>query len=306
MQAQVATSTLAYTPEAVYGITPAAPTFTALDRVDFTVGLTSDSLVSNTIRNDRQTSYARRGNSSTEGDLTVELTPDNYDVFLEAALQGTWTTNKLQIGNIQRSFAFEQGFDFSGGTGTEKEYRVMNGVIVNTMSMDITTDELVTATFGLMGATETPFSATPADATYTVPPAKDIFYHEDGTFSVDGIAVCYLSAISFELTNNAEITRTLGACPPSISSGKVNVTGTVTALFESTAMYNKYINNEDTILDFTLATTDQNETLHFEFHRVKFTSGTITATGEAGVTVEMGFEAIYSDTDGNTMTITRV
>jgi hypothetical protein len=300
-QAQTSTSTLAYVPETVFGQTPASPAFIALPRTDFTLGLTSEQLTSSTINSNRQTTYSRRGNSSVEGDLSVELTPDNYDDFLQAALQGTWATNVLKIGKIQRSFAFEQGFDFV----TESRYRVFNGVIVNTMSMEVTTDSLVTATFGLLGASETTFSTTPADASYTAALSKPIFYHEGGSFNEGGSPVGYLSAISFELTNNVAGNKALGTVGfRNITSGRVSVTGSVTGLFESTALYDKYRANTDSSLSFTLVAGA--ETLTFSFPKVKYTTGGITASGDAGVTVELGFEAIYDATDVSSLTITRV
>lgn len=302
-QASVSTTTLAYVPEQEYGETPALPAFIAIDRVDYTPTLNSDSLTSETIRSDRQTTYSRRGNSSVEGDLVVELTPDNYDVFLEAALQGTWATNQLKIGKVQRSFTFEQGFDFGGG---ELAYRLHRGMIVGSMSMEITTDDLVTMTFGFTGASESAFSETSADGSgYTAAPVKPIFYHEDGTFREGGVEVGYFQSLSLELNNNVEGQRTLGTTGfHSVSSGKVAVTGSVTGLFENTDLYNKYINNTDSSISFTL--TAGAESLQFTLHKVKYTSGGITATGDSGVTVELDFEAIYDGTAGNTMTITRV
>lgn len=301
-QAQTSTSTLAYVQETVLGQTPASPAFKPLARTDFTGGLSTENLTSETIRPDRQTVYSRRGNSSVEGSFSVELSPDTYDEFLQAVTQGTWTANKLQIGKIQRTFAVEQGLELEGGY----QYRVLNGVAVNTMSMEITTGDLVSASFGLVGMTETDFSASSADANgYEIVPPKDIFYHEDGTFREGGVDVGYLSAINFEINNNVTGTRALGTTGfRNVTSGKVSVTGSVTALFESTALYNKFVNNTDTSLGFTL--TAGAESLQFEFHRIKYTNANITASGDAGVEVEMDFEALYDATAGNTLTITRV
>lgn len=307
-QAPVSTSTLAYVPEVVYGVTPATPAFIAIDRVDYTPSLNSDSLSSETIRSDRQTTYARRGNSSVEGDLVVELTPDNYDDFIEAALQGTWTSNVVKIGKVQRSFTFEQGFDF-GTASPSMQYRLHKGMMVGSMSLEVNTDDLVQITFGLTGTTESAFSGTSADASgYTAVATKPIYYHEDGSFNEGGSPVAYLQSISLELNNNVTGERTLGTTGyHSVSSGKVNVTGTVTGLFESVTLYNKYVNNTDSSLSFTLGTAaaGTGETLTFTLHKVRYTSGGITASGDAGVTVELDFEASYDATAANTMTITR-
>jgi hypothetical protein len=303
-QAQTSTSTLAYVAETVYGVTPASPAFKELPRVESTLGLNRDQLSSNTIRADRQTLFSRAGNSSVEGDVTVELTPVVYDDFIEAALQGTWTGDELQIGKIQRSFTVERGFEFPG---VNTEYQAWRGCIVGTMSQEITTDNLVTTTFGITGATESDFSASSLDTSggYTPAPVRDIYYHEDGVFRLDGVEVGSFSALSWELNNNVTGNRTLGVVGyRNITSGKVKVTGNVTGLMESTDLYNKYVNNEDATIGYTL--TVDGESQQYEFHKVKLTSGGITATGDAGVEVEFGWEAIYDATEGNTMTITRV
>lgn len=301
-QAQGSRRTVGYIAETTPGTTPASPQFVGLEYVDFDLALNTENLSDPSIRADRQTSYSRRGNASTDGTLSVVMCPDNFDTLLEAALQGTWTSNQLKIGTTQRSFAFEEGFDF----GTNQRYRVFNGVVVNTLAMEVTTDALVTASFGLLGHTVTEFGATSVDANgYTVPATKDKFYHEDGTFNEGGAPVGYLSSIAFELTNNAVGNRGLGTTGfRDITSNKVGVTGSVTALFESVDLYNKYRNDVDSSLQFTLNANA--ESLTFFFPRIKYTSGTITSTGDAGVTVEMAFEALYDNTAGNTLVITRV
>lgn len=301
-QAQGSRRTVGYIAETTPGTTPASPQLAGLEYVDFNLALNTENLSDPSIRPDRQTSYARRGNSSTDGDLSLVLCPDNYDALLEAALQGTWSSNQLKIGTIQRSFAFEEGFDF----GTSQSYRVFNGVVVNTLAMEVTTDALVTATFGLLGRTVSEFAGTSVDANgYTAPLAKDKFYHEDGTFNEGGSAVGYLSSISFELNNNATGNRALGTTGfRNVTSNKVAVTGTVTGLFESVDLYNKYRNDLDSSLQFTL--NADAESLTFFFPRIKYTSSTITSSGDAGVTIEAAFEALYDNTAGNTLVITRV
>lgn len=297
-QAQTSRRQLAIIPEVTYGVTPATPQTQLLEFVSFNGELKADRLTDPSIRADRQTSYSRRGNSSTEGDLEVVLAPDNFDILLEAATQGIWTANVLKIGSTQRSFAIEEGFvDLD-------QFRVFNGMVVNTMAMEITTDALVTATFGMIGKSTTAFSTAAIDETPTGVTAKDKFFHEGGTFNEGGAAVASLSAISFEINNNVSGNNALGSTGfRNVTSGKVAVTGKVTGLFESVDLYNKYKNDTDTSLSFTLIAGA--ESLTFTFHRVKYTSASISSSGDAGVTVEMDFEALYDATATNTLTITR-
>lgn len=298
-QAQSSLVQVAIIPEVTYGTTPATPQTQLLEVVNFNGAEKPNTLTDPSIRADRQTSYARRGTNSTDGELEVVLAPDNYDILMEAALQGTWATNTLKIGSVQRSFAIEQGFTDLA------QFRVFNGVVVNTFAMDVTTDALVTAKFGLIGKSTTAFSGTSIDVTPTAVTVKDKFYHEGGSFNEGGSAIASLSAISFELNNNVNGNYALGSTGfRTVTSGKVSVKGKVSGLFESVALYDKFKNNTDSSLSFTLVAGI--ESLTFTFHKVKYTSGGITMKGDAGVTVELDFEAIYDATALNTMTITRV
>lgn len=51
---------------------------------------TTDTIESNELRSGRTKSAPRKGNSSSEGSLDVELSPDTYDDILEAALRSRW------------------------------------------------------------------------------------------------------------------------------------------------------------------------------------------------------------------------
>ncbi|MCQ2081588.1 MAG: phage tail tube protein [Lachnospiraceae bacterium] len=52
---------------------------------------TTESIESNELRKGRTRSAPRKGNSSAEGSLDFELSPQTYDDFFEAALRGEWT-----------------------------------------------------------------------------------------------------------------------------------------------------------------------------------------------------------------------
>jgi hypothetical protein len=291
---------LAFIPETVFGTTPATPQTQLIEFVSFDADLTSEQLNSAAIRADRQIGFSRRGNLSAEGSLVVEMAPDNYDTFLEATLGGTWTTNVLKIGNTARSFAFEEGFmDIA-------QFRVFNGVTFNSLSMEVTPDALVQATFGLMGSTATAFTGTSIDSTPTAITKKDVFFHEGGTINEGGAPVAFVTGITFELTNNLAGNRALGSSSyRSMTLGRAEVTGTVTALFESVTLYNKYRNSTTSSLSFVLSAGSPAETLTFTFPDVRYTSGTLQRADTGPVLVELGFTAVYDSASATSLQITR-
>ena len=290
---------LAFVPEVTYGVTPATPQTQVLDFVNFTGGLNPQTISDPTIKSNRQKSYARRGNVATEGSLEVVLRPDNYDTFVEAALMGSWVANTLKVGTTKRSFAIEQSFQELA------QHRVFNGTTVATMAINVPLNELVTATFGFQGANTTAFTGTSVDATPTAVTSKPGFFHEGGVFKEGGVTVGYLSSIQFELNNNVTTNYALGVLGArDVSAGVVSITGTVTALFEDVSFYNKFVANTDSSIEFTL-TAETAETMTFKMARVKYTSGSIPVNSDGPLSVEMKFEALYDDTDGSAMTVTR-
>ena len=300
-QASSSNTQLAYIAETVFGVTPDTPNTQLLEYVDFTGNLNAAALEDPSITPSRQQSYSRRGNVMSEGALNVILCPDNYDDFLESALMGTWTTNVLKVGSTRKSFAIEQGFkDLT-------QFRVFNGMVVNTLNVAINTEGLVTTSFGFMGKSTTAFSGTSIDATPTSVSSKDKFFHENGTFKEGGSTVGYLSSIDFTLTNNYTATYALGSTSVrDLTAGQVAITGTVTALFENVTFYNKFINNTESELEFTLTAGSPAETLTFNLPRVKYTAADLPIPGNSQpINVTMQFSAIYDSTDATSLTITR-
>jgi hypothetical protein len=290
---------VAFIPEVTFGVTPALPQTQLIEFVDFKGSLERPLITDPSIRSDRQVSYVRSGNESVQSDLEVVLCAGNYDVLIEAVFQGTWTTNVLKLGTTQRSFAFEEGFTDLA------QYHTFNGCVFDTLSMDIATDRFVSAKFGMRGATETAFSGTSIDTTPTAVVAKPKFYHVGGTFKEGGATVGYMSAINWQIKNGLNASNALGASGVrKITSGKIEVTGKVTGLFEDVVMYNKFRNNTDSLIEFTL--TDGTNSHTYLFPKVKYTKAMINGSGDGPLTVESEFTAVYDPTSATSVQLTRV
>lgn len=290
----------AFVPEVTFGVTPATPQTQLIEVVSFDADLQAEQLNSATIRPDRQIAFSRRGNLGVTGTLVSELVPDNFDWAVEAVLGGTWTGNAVKVGNVARSFSVEEGFtDLS-------QYRTFTGVSFNTMSMEVTPNALVTASFGVIGKGTSAFGSTSIDTSPTAITKKDVYYHDGGTITEGGTTIAYLTAIAFEVTNNMVGNYALGNTSyRSISQGRVEVTGTVTAMFEDETLYNKFKNSTTSQLEFTLTAGSPAETLTFTFPDVRYTTGTITRADTGPVLVALGFTAIYDATAASSLVVTR-
>lgn len=171
--------------------------------------------VSNELTNSEMVSDSRiaRGGMVTggeiSGDIETELQYGTYDDFLAAAFFNEWATgtpDTLTVGNIKTEFAISKDFTDVG------VYHVFEGCIVNTLKIEVSTDNLITATFGLMGrnyqhSKTVSFATNPAVAAQ----GKAASGLSIGTILKDGadIGIC-VESFSFEIDNQAEIQKCLG------------------------------------------------------------------------------------------------
>ncbi|UNU74107.1 phage tail tube protein [Moraxella nasovis] len=170
------------------------------------------------------------------GEIETELQYGVYDELLEAAFFNEWQADarntklkKLSIGDTKKMFAISK--DFSDINVNH----VFTGCVINSLKIDITTDNLIKANFGVMGqgyqhSKETSFAKSPATATVGKP-ASGLSI---GTIKKDGadIGIC-VESFSFEIDNGAEVQKCLG---DNIYGGNIvamlaNISGSLTLAY---------------------------------------------------------------------------
>jgi hypothetical protein len=133
--------------------------FEELRNMGTTLALAKDTFQSEEIRSDRQITAFRHGNKRIEGDVSFEFSSGAFDELLEAALQGSWTSDVLKVGTTQRSFSVGRLLEDIG------QMLLYDGVMVNTMSLSIPINAMVTGTFGLVGQS----GASPTHVMFVLP-----------------------------------------------------------------------------------------------------------------------------------------
>jgi len=286
--------------EATYGVTPGTPEMTLVPVITNNINLTKALFDDPTIYADSQVRNVRHGNKGVAGDVSFTYTVNNYDTWLESLMQNDWTADVLKFGEEKKSFTIERGFD------DINQYAKYTGTAVDTFSIEVNTDGVVQATFSFVGQDMT-IDGTSLDSTPTDASDEDPFVHLDGTF-LEGDAVannCTLLGISMEVSKNLDQIYCLGndtIKEPTV--GMIEVTGTITAFFEDADMLNKFINEVDSKLKFTL--TDPTSNYHeFYLPQIVYTTANIDQADAGIIPIEMEFTAVYNTTEATTMSITR-
>lgn len=287
---------LYYVPEVTYGVTPVTPQMAELSKTSYTLSLNKDVLNDPDILSDRMEAYERHGNYLVNGDITASFKHEQFDALLEAALGGTWTTNVLKVGQTERSFTFES---WHGDIARSLRY---TGVRVNSFSMSVVPNSIVTATFGLIGSG---FSdgTSQLDSTPTPVVNKTPLTHIGGTIEIGGVAV-KATNFSLSIDNGMEAQYAIGSSAAAdVSWSEATVTGSFTVYFEDMAQIDRFVDEVEAEVEIVLS--DGANTLTFNMERVKFNGGGVPVPGSGVLFVEVPFKALKGTVSGTPVSITR-
>jgi hypothetical protein len=298
-QAQGSRHSVAYVAESTFGTTPGTPSMLELRNTGATLRVTKDNFVSEEIRNDRQIVDLRHGLVQVAGDINFEMIYGAYDDFLEAALFGTWATNVLKAGVTPKFFSIERAF------ADVSEYHLFAGCMVNTMSLNIQPNSIITGSFGIIGKNVTVGSSA-ADASVTAAVAHQPFDGFSGTISEGGSTVDNITSLTIELNNNLNPAFVIGLeSTPQILAGRSIVTGTVSAFFESEALLNKFLNETESSISVFLDGAEGGD-LTILIPRIKYTAADVDVTAaDDGILINLPFQAMRDSSEATNLKITR-
>lgn len=288
---------LSYVAEVTFGATPNTPTMKYLRQTGNTLALAKNALASAELRADRQIPFIRHGQRRVQGDISFELSYGAFDDILEGALFGAWSTNVLKVGTTQKFYTFERRFvDVS-------EYYRFTGCMVNTLSLSIRPDAIVTGSFGIVGkdmANASSALGSPTDVASNEP-----FDSFTGTIEEGGASIATVTALDINIDNGLDPAMVVGASTtPQFFAGRSNVTGTLSAYFETEALLQKFIDETETSIEVVLEDVDGNS-LTILLPRIKYTGGAMDVTNEDGVVVNMPFQAVRDSSEATNLKLTR-
>ena len=294
---------LRYVAEVTYGTTP---TGAAWDEVRFTgesLQGTPRTVTSNEIRSDRMISDQPKVGLDVGGGIDFELSAQDFDDFMEAAMCGTWSTNVLTVGTTDRSFSLEKEYEDLSST-----LIAFKGMRVGSFGLNFAYGQLATGQVTFMGNNVTTLEATQSSA-ITTATSNAIMDGADGitAITIDGASVdtTYFKSIAFTLNNGLRPKEAMKyAAPIGINKGRANVTGSMTAYFDSISLYEKLISNTE--VDFQFTVSDGTKTYTFRLPKIKFSSGAPAGSGvDTDVMQTLAFTGLYESSTGTSLKITR-
>lgn len=226
------------------------------------------------------------------GVSTIEVEPGTIGTTTTASGTIAVAGRKVAIGNTYRSFTIERWL-------TDRSlYQQFRGVRFNQMTISIPASGLVGVTFGVIGQDGTGFSSTSVASTYTAAPQTTPFAAVNGELYEGGAVLGLVTAAELTINNNMAGPQVVGAnVTPNLLFGRfADVSGTITVLFTSADMHNKFVNETESTLILRLQNKDAldstTEFVTLVLPRIKYSGGDVDDSPDTGITVTMPFVAL--------------
>lgn len=288
--------------------TPNSPALQTMRITGTTLGLTKDSLQSSEIRSDRQIADFRLGANQVGGDISFELSYGTFDEFLKSALVSLpWSgaDGFIKAGEARSSWTIVR--HFQDLVASQKPYYVYRGCEINSMSLTITANAIITGTFSFFGRSHEVLTSlsgmgTPTFVEPTTTRALDSF---TGSLKEAGSTIAVVTEISLTLENGIAARFVVGdknSIDPSI--GRSTLTGSITAFFENSTLVEKFIDETESSLEFELPDNEGN-VLKCTIPRIVYTGGQPDVSGEGPVTLTMPFQALLDEAEDTNIIFSR-
>lgn len=299
--------------ESVWGVNPGGSDWKGL-RFRPGAGLATEIAehIDESIDPSRAIQFVRGGKKTPGGEIPVSFAPEGYCTFIKHCLGGTpQTTGSAPYTHIVKGdTAFPVGgLAIEVGFVPNSFYFLFLGCRVNAFTLEIPVDDIITATFAIL-AREESYSTSSQDAAVTLPTVQPYVSHEMKLYEAAGLTeIAEIVAATFTVSNNAE-----EACLTAPSRFRYDippltrdVQGTLTLLFNSVTLYNKFMDETESVARIKLLAANGYYS-QFDFPKIKYVGGSPTPAVETAgpIQVEYPFRAIYDDTEETDIKYTSV
>lgn len=162
---------------------------------------------STSIKDGRLPSGSYVTGSEVAGDIETEFAYGIQDALLECVAFNPWVNNVLTFGGtVRKTLSLLKGYT------DLNNYHVFTGCHVNTWSLSIATDKIVTSTFGIMGLARTSSSTPPSGDVTPAPNAVAFTALSVGDIKFNDVAVAgqmCVTGLDITFDNSAQIQKCL-------------------------------------------------------------------------------------------------
>ena len=306
-QARGIQTSIAIFEEDTFGADPGVPDGQKIYVTSFGLAKSQNRIDSETLSNSRGRVEPFLGNINASGSVATEMAAESSGTLFKHLMGVNTTTGSgpyshaLTIGDLPTSLMFELDYGSAiVGTGRYAKY---NGCKINNASFDFPTEGACTASFDVVGV-DAVLAAAPLDASLTDNGATT-FSSFSASIEEGGVAIASVKSVSMTVANGLDEGSYVigsGGKRVSLPDGFSTVSGTLTAVFDSTDLMNKALGDTETSLKITVARGDGlgtagNESIEFLVQQMKYDPTTPSVNGPGGIEIALPFKAYKIGTD---------
>lgn len=193
----------------------------------------------------------------------------------------------LETFNIERLYA-----------DLTEELSLFKGQAINGWSLNVPQEGPVTGAFDFVGSSETSLTASGGSG-YTAASTTDIITSLDLTNLLENQTAMTILSFSMNYANNLRTRLVCGSNGVvSIGKGRIGITGSLQAYYDSKTLFDKYLNETASALALCVTDPAGNKYV-FDLPQVKFTSGQRPSTGPNGdIVADLQWTAYRHATQG--------
>lgn len=293
---------LRYLEETVFGVTPAG-NGKELRMTGESLAFSLTKTESAEIRADRQVTDLIITSAAASGGINFELSYGEYDDLLAAALMGSWAGDTLVNGVLQRQFTIERALN------DVTQFFAYRGMTLSKMNLKWASGSITGGSFEFMGK-DGVLSATTVMGTPVASLTNDIM---NGVSGVNGIKEggsaltgTFIKSLDLTIDNSLrarDAIGTLGAI--SIGLGSFKVSGNIEVYFQDGTLYDKFLNNTRTSLEFR-SQDGLGNGYTFSMPHVKYGDAKVAAGAkDQDVMLSLPWTALRDGVTGHTLQIVR-
>jgi len=198
--------------------------------------------------------------------------------------------------------------NFADIDASSSPFYVYTGCEINAIQLSVSANSMITGTLSVVGAGQTtsPDLSQYGNVTYSDISDTSPLDSFTGSLEEAGTTIAVITDISLTLSNGLESRYAVGSkdsIDPSV--GRSNLTGQIVAYFEDSRLVDKFLNEEESSISFTLPDGAGNFQ-RYTIPRIKYTGGQPDVSGEGSITLTMPFQALLDAETGSNFIIERV
>lgn len=297
-QAQGYRSTLKMGFETVYNTAPTDAILVPVQKSN--IKSKQNMIEDKTIRGRRDPAQPGLGNTDVSGNLVVPLDVFGIGNFLKGIFGDPTTTagtgslhnHEFKPSFFQPSLTFEQGFTDIG------QYFVYSGCKISKLGIDFGGDGELTASIDVMGAKEV-IASSSIDITPTTYSLIK-FGNFQASIKEAGVSIANITKCSVNIDCGLDgDTYVIGGqgFRGSVNEGIMNISGSITALFENRALLDKAINGTKSSIELNVV--NGTNSLTIKLPEVMYERNSPSIDGAKGVLVELNYKAFWDTSAEN-------